>query len=226
MWGIVMRKGSWSLFALAVSVPLILAASPPRPALAPDTLFSASQITDVDPAGTGQEAALFEALRGLVERYGISGVNYVDKSVHKDWTITADEAKVALLSAHEQLAMLADATLENKLAAASDDDAAEIIRQVGDASEAAIAPAATCPLLVGTKYATISKKTKPKALKGSAVVSWAQALSCLPGGKTMPRSMQSYNMKAAKPAAAMTRGEFLHKLNEAMDGSLAEIGAL
>jgi hypothetical protein len=221
-----MRKGSWSFIALAVSAPLILAATPPRPALAPSPVVSVMQIVDVDPAGTGQEAALFEALQSLIERYGVSGVDYVDKSVHKDWTITADEAKVLLLSAHEQLAMLADATLENKLAEASDDDAAEVIRTVGNASEAAIAPAATCRLLVGTKYATVAKKTKPKALTGSAGVSWTQGLSCLPGGKTMPRSMQSYNMKAATPSAIMTRGEFLHKLNEAMEGSLAELGAL
>ena len=221
-----MGKGSWLLFALALSCPLILAATPPRPVLASDPLFSVTQITDVDPAGTGEEAALFVALQSLIERYGVAGVNYADKSVHKDWTITADEAKVALLSAHEQLALLANATLENKLAAASDDDAAKIIRQVGTATEAAIAPAATCPLLVGTKYATVAKTKKPKALTGNAGVSWMQGLSCLPGGKTMPRSLQSYNMKAATPSAVMTRGEFLHKLNEAMEGSLAELGAL
>jgi hypothetical protein len=182
------------------------------------------QITDVDPAGTTQETALFEALQSLIERYGVSGVNYIDKSVHKDWLITAAEAKVALLSAHEQLAMLADATLEDRLAAASDDDAAKVIRQFGTESEAAIASAATCRLLIGTKYAAPAKKPEPKALAGVAPVSWAQAMACLPGGGAMPRSMMSYNMKAAAPSAAITRGEFLHKLNEALDGSLAELG--
>jgi hypothetical protein len=217
-----MRLGHLPLFALAMAAPLLSAAAPPRPALAPQPLVSAIQITDVDPAGTIEETALFEALQSLIERHGLSGVSYVDKSVHRNWAITADEAKVALLSAHEQLAMLADAALENRLAAASDDDAAEVIRQFGTESEAAIAPAATCRLLVGTKYAAPS--TRAKALPGSAPVSWAQAMACLPGGGAMPRSMMSYNMKAATPSAAITRGEFLHKLNEALDGSLAELG--
>jgi hypothetical protein len=86
-----------------------------------------------------------------------------------------------------------------------------------------MAPAASCRLLVGSKYAAPSKKAKAKPLAGSAPVSWAQAMACLPGGGTMPRSMMSYNMKAATPSASITRGEFLHKLNEAMDGSLAEL---
>ncbi|MFM2410035.1 MAG: hypothetical protein RL481_863 [Pseudomonadota bacterium] len=218
-----MLRGQLPFFALALAAPLLLAATPPRPALAPEPLVSVMQITDVDPASTTQQTALFEALQSLIERYGVSGVNYVDKSVHGDWLITADEAKVALLSAHEQLAMLADATLEGRLAAASDDDAAEVIRQFGAQSEAGIAPSASCRLLVGSKYAAPAKKAKPKALAGSAPVSWALAIACLPGGGAMPRSMMSYNMKAAAPSTAITRGEFLHKLNEALEGSLAEL---
>jgi hypothetical protein len=219
-----MRLGHLPLFVLALAAPLLSAATPPRPTLAPEPLVTAIQITDVDPAGTTQETALFEALQSLIERYGVSGVNYADKSVHMHWLITADEAKVALLSAHEQLAMLADAALENRLAAASDDDAAEVIRTFGTDSEAAMAPSATCRLLVGSKYAAPSKKAQPRALPGVAPVSWAQAMACLPGGGAMPRSMMSYNMKSASPSAAITRGEFLHKLNEALDGSLAELG--
>jgi hypothetical protein len=219
-----MRFAHLPLFALVVAMPFLSAATPPRPALATEPLVSAMQVTDVDPAGTTQETALFEALQSLIERYGVLGVNYTDKSVHMGWAITADEAKVALLSAHEQLAMLADATLENRLAAGSDDDAAKIIRQFTAESEAAISPSASCRLLVGTKYAAQPKKAKPKLLVGNAPVSWVQAIACLPGGGTMPRSIMSYNMKAATPSASITRGEFLHKLNEAMDGSLAELG--
>jgi hypothetical protein len=202
------------------------AAAETRPALASEPLYSAGSITDVDPAGTSEEAALYEALRSLIERYGVSGVNYADKTVRKDWTITAEEAKVPLLAFYAQLGELISATADSALADASDDDAAEVIKKFQDLSDKTLAPAASCQLLVGTKYAVPTKKAPPKALAGNANLSWAQALACLPGGGAMPLTARSYNLKAAQPGSAMTRGEFLHKLNEAADASMAEISLL
>ena len=200
-------------------------AAPPvqRPPLATETLFSAGQITDVDPAGTSEESILYTALQSLIERFGLEGVNYADKSVHKDWPITAAEARVLLESANDQLFQLASAAVDNELAKRSDDDAAEVMSTFEQVMDTSLRPSATCRLLSGSKYAVEAKKGKLKPLSGNALVSWSDAVACLPGGGGMPVAVRSYNRKPAKPTAQITRGEFLHKLSEALEASLVEL---
>jgi hypothetical protein len=202
------------------------AAPAPRPALASDPLYSAGQVTDVNPDGPAPEAALYEALRSLIERYGVSGVSYTDKSVRKDLTLTAAEAKAALVSAYQQLAMLSNAAVDNTLAETSDDDAAKVISRFELVTDRLLEAAPACRLLDGTKYASSSKKPKAKPLTGNAPVPWSQALACLPGSNGAPLAAKSYNLKPAKPAAVISRGEFLHKLNEAMDAGSEEIAQI
>jgi hypothetical protein len=210
---------------LAVSFSGLATAAPPvqRPPLATETLFSAGQVADVDPAGTLEEAALYKALQSLIERYGIAGVNYADKSVHKDWPITAAEARILLESAHGQLSELVSVTVDNELAQNSDDDAAAVMSKFQKVIDVSVSPASTCRLLSGSKYAVEPKKGKLKPLAGTATVRWVDAIACMPGGGGMPVSTSSYGFKNVKPADLITRGEFLHKLNEAMDASLTEL---
>jgi hypothetical protein len=207
-------------FAMSVSS---LAAVPTRPALSDQLIFSAEQIVDVDPAGTAEEATLFAALQSLIERFGMLGAHYPDKSVRMNLKITAEEAEVALISIYEQLTLIGNAAVENELAERSDDDAAQVIATFNNVFEVTLNPAPTCKLMAGTKFAAPPSK-KVKALKGNVNVSWAQALACLPGAKSMPMSAKSYNRSAVKSTAPITRGEFLHKLNDAAEASYAAIG--
>ncbi len=211
------------LLAVSLSAPTLSAPPVQRPPLATETLFSAGQVIDVDPAGTLEEAALYKALQSLIERYGIEGVNYTDKSVHKDWPITASEARVLLESAHGQLSELVSVTVDNELAENSDDNAAEIIGRFQKVIDISVNPSPTCRLLSGSKYAVEPKKGKLKPLGGSATVRWADAIACMPGGGGMPVSASAYGFKSVKTATPITRGEFLHKLNEALDSSLVEV---
>ena len=209
---------------LICALPTTAFAAPaPRPEISSVPLHSVSQLTDVRPSGSAQETTLYEALQSLIERYGITGINYTDNSVRKDLTVTASEAKVVLISAYEQLAMLSNASVESDLAAASDDDAAKIIKRYKVATDRALHPVGSCQLLVGSKFAAKPQKGKPKALASGAEITWAEAMACLPGASAMPLNPSAYNLKVASPAASITRGEFLHKLNEAVDNSLAEI---
>jgi hypothetical protein len=210
-------------WAVSLSASAIAAPAAQRPPLATQTLFSAGQITDVDPAGTLQEAALYKALQSLIERYGIEGVNYSDKSVHKDWPITAAEAKVLLESAHGQLSELVSVAVDNELAKNSDDNAAEVMERFQKVIDISVNPAPTCGLLADSKFAVEPKKGKLKPLAGNATVRWADAIACFPGGGGMSVNASSYGFKNVKPIALITRGEFLHKLNEALDSSLVEV---
>lgn len=216
-----MRKAIMVACAFGLSISA-LAAPAARPALSNQPLFSAGSVIDVDPAGTTEEAVLFEALRNLIERFGIMGVHYPDKSVRMNLTLTAEEAETALLSSYEQLAEIGSAAVDNELAQRSDDDAAQVIGAFNTVFERTLKAAPACPLMAGSKFVPTTSK-KVKALPKKANVSWAQALSCLPGAKTMPLAAKSYNRKAVKATAPITRGEFLHKLNEAIEASYAEI---
>jgi hypothetical protein len=217
-----MRALVFSAMAFALSAPAS-AAPAARPELANEPIFSVSQVIDVDPNGTGDDAALHGSLQTLIEQFGISGVIYNDRSVHKDWTITADEANALLVSGYETLVLIGNAAQESELAKASDDDAAKVISAYETVFETALVPPPTCRLLVGTKYA-MATNAQPEPLAGNVNVSWSQALECMPGVMSMPLEAQSYDRNAAKPAAAITRGEFLHKLNQAMENAYSQIG--
>jgi hypothetical protein len=217
-----MRVIFFSTIALAVSTASV-AAPVPRPQLSNEPIFFVSELTDIDPSSSADDETLYGSLQTLVEQFGVTGVIYEDKRVHKDWTITADEAKTLLLSTYQTLTSIGDAALESELAQTSDDDTARVIRAYNAVFEKTLSSAPACRLLVGTKYAVAAKK-KPQAPKGNANVSWAQALACLPGSVSMPLTAQSYNRSAAKLTAPITRGEFLHKLNEAVENGYSEIG--
>ena len=214
---LVVSTMAFALSASALSAPTL------RPELSTELILFVSLVTDIDPDGTEDEAALYGSLQTLIEQFGVSGILYTDKSVHKDWTITADEANTLLVSSYEILTQIGDAAQESELAKTSDDHAARVISAFENVFETALSPAPACRLLSGTKYTTATKK-KPQPLKGNANVSWSQALACLPGAVSMPLQAQSYGRKDAKPAAAITRGEFLHKLNEAIENGYFEIG--
>jgi hypothetical protein len=217
-----MRVLVFSAITIALSASA-LSAPASRPKLAGQPIFSVSQVTDVDPDGTEDEATLYGSLQTLIELFGVTGIVYEDRSVHKDWTITADEANTLLASAYETLLLISDAAQESALATTSDDDAARVINAFETVFETALSPTPSCRLVGGTKYAVATKK-KTQPLKGNANVGWSQALACLPGASSMPLQAQSYGRKAVKPAVAITRGEFLHKLNEAMENGYSEIG--
>lgn len=211
-----------STAAIALATTAV-AAPNARPQLASEPLFSASQLVDLQPSGSAQDSALYDAVQSLIERYGITGISYTDNSVRKDLTITASEAKIVLISAYERLALLASSSVESAVSAATDDDNAKIISRYKTATDRALNHAGSCQLLVGTKFAAKRKTSKPKAVANGAAVSWTQTLACLPGANVMPLDSNAYNLTAAVPAAAITRGEFLHKLNEAVDNSVAEL---
>ena len=217
-----MRFIVFSAMTIALSTTAV-AAPAVRPQLASEPLFSASQLADVRPSGSAQDFALYEAVQSLIERYGITGISYTDNTVRKDLMITAGEAKVVLISAYERLALLANASVESEVSKATNDDDSKIISRFKVATDRALNPAGSCQLLVGTKFAAKPKKGKAKAQANSATVTWNQALACLPGANVMPLNPEAYNLKAALPAAAITRGEFLHKLNEAADNSVNEL---
>jgi hypothetical protein len=215
---------SW-VFAAVISAFSAAAIAQPatRPVLASGNVLSAGSLTDLAPSGSAEDIALYRAVQSLIERYGLSGVSYADKTVRGKLTITADEARAPLLSYYAVLEDLVNANIDDLVSESKADDDSIILKKIDYLRQNTLAPAQSCQLLVGTKYAAATKNGTPKGLAGNASVTWAQALACLPGGAKPRVEVNSYNLKPVTPQSPITRGEFLHKLNEAADNALEEM---
>ena len=150
-----------------------LAAPAARPELSSEPLYSVSQLTVVRSSGSAQDVALSGAVRSLIESYSISGFSYTDNSIRKVSTIAMVEAKIVLISAYEQLAMLSSVSAENNLAAAVHDDNCLVVKKYKVATDRALNAAGSCQRLTGSKFAPKPKKGKPKALPNGAELTWA-----------------------------------------------------
>jgi hypothetical protein len=204
--------------AANLAIPVFAA---PRPALSEEMLFSVEQIADLDPEnGSAEDSIVYHAAENLVEEFSVSGMVYTDKSLHKDWTITAGEARTLLVSVYESLAGRANGAIHSLLQETAKNDAAAVTSKSIKAFQMATDPISACGILLGTIFVVPSGKVKPKPLASGDMVTWGQAVACLPGAAMEPVSMKAYDRKPAVRSKAMTRGEFIHKLNEAADNSV------
>ncbi len=216
-----MRLKLMSFFCAAATIAMPLHAAP-RPPLSDEPIFSAGQIADLDPeSGNELDQIVYGAAETLVEDFSVSGIVYTDNSIHKDWTITGAEAKVLLVSIFESLAMQANGAIDGLLYETPKNDAESVTATAVKSFEQATNPMPTCRILIGTKFAVSSSKVKAKPLAAGSTVTWEQAVACFPGAGVAPVAMKSYDRTAAARGKPITRGEFVHKLNEAAGRSIA-----
>lgn len=215
--GAKMRLKLISLFCAAAYIVAPVHAAP-RPALSKETLFSVDQIADLDAEnGDEDDHALYGAAQTLVETFSPNGIVFTDNSLHKDWPMTAGDAKILLVSIYESMAMQANGAIDALLYEKSKDEAAPITAAAVKAFEQATNPLSACRILIDTQFAVPSKKAKLKPLADTAIVTWDQAVACFPGAAAAPVSMMAYDRKPAARGKAITRGEFVHKLNAAAE---------
>jgi hypothetical protein len=215
------------------------ASTAPRPPLAiTGAPTSLSQIVASDPVmmstSSGREHYARTAAQSLIERFGLVGVSYQDRTIRPDLPITTSEAAVLLKSGYDAIFALHGPLLANHLeingltgpfATTAQQQGGMYLRGqslprgtcTGDDTQStpyadlpASNPATASILALRSVYGQAGLEASSRRFESGRLLKWGMAQACLPKLQSGAFSLFSHALRRdTRPDEVMTRGDFL-----------------